>query len=404
MDIFLARQPIFDINRKIFGYELLFRNGLENAFPDIDGDTATSSVLSNTFFSFELKEILGEKPGLINFTKNLILNKTPLLFQQRNIIVEVLENIEPEKSIVDALTEINEKGFTIALDDFVYHERFEPLIKLCRIIKFDLMATPLDSLTDIVNEIKSNRNITLLAEKVETYIEFEHAKEMGFKLFQGYFFSKPEILSRRDIPGNIVTKLKLINEFGKPDIELADIETLIKNDVSTSYKLLKFINSAYFKRPNPINTIKGAITFLGVEELRKFINIVVVSDLCEGKPNELIRQSVICARMCEQCGTFIKTGFLGEELFTLGLFSFLDAILDREMDDIMEQIFLSKQMKNALNRKDKTFNNILSIYYIFSKGDWENDFFTKIKGSKIEKQLPYFYFDSIRMANSFFNK
>ncbi len=403
MDIFIARQPIFDSNRNIFAYELLFRNGLENAFPDIDGDTATSSVLSNTFFSFELKEILGEKPGFINFTKNLILNKTPLLFPQKNIIVEVLENIEPEKSIVDALTEVNEKGFTIALDDFAYHDKFKPLIDMCQIIKFDLIATPLESIADIVNDIQMNRNITLLAEKVETYVEFEHAKEMGFKLFQGYFFSKPEILSKRDIPANIIAKLKLINEFEKSDINLVAIEELIKNDVSTSYKLLKFINSAYFKRPNPINTIKDAITFIGIEELRKFINIVVVSDLCEGKPNELIRQSVICARICEQCGAYIKTGFLKEELFTLGLFSFLDAILDREMDDILEQIFLSDQMKNALKKEDKAFNDIMEIYHIFSNGDWENQFFKTIKGSKIEKQLPYFYLDSIRMANSFFD-
>ena len=403
MDTFVARQPIFDSNRKIFGYELLFRNGFENAFPDIDGDTATSSVLSNTFFSFELKEILGKKPGLINFTKNLILNKTPLFFPQANIIIEVLENIEPEKGIVDALSEMNEKGFTIALDDFVYHDKFEPLIKLCRIIKFDLVATPLDSLTDIVNDIQAKRNITLLAEKVETYVEFEHAKEMGFKLFQGYFFSKPEILSKRDIPANIVAKLKLINEFEKLNIDLAIVEELIKNDVSTSYKLLKFINSAYFQRPNSINTIKDAITLLGVDELRKFINIIVVSDICETKPNELIRQSVICARMCEQCGTFIRTGFSGEELFTLGLFSFLDAILDREMDDILNQVFLSEQMKSALNGKDKAFNDILELYHIFSKGDWVNHSFKKVKGSKIEKKLPYFYLDSLRMANSFFD-
>jgi len=403
MDTFVARQPIFDSNRKIFGYELLFRNGFENAFPDIDGDTATSSVLSNTFFSFELKEILGKKPGLINFTKNLILNKTPLFFPQANIIIEVLENIEPEKGIVDALSEMNEKGFTIALDDFVYHDKFEPLIKLCRIIKFDLVATPLDSLTDIVNDIQAKRNITLLAEKVETYVEFEHAKEMGFKLFQGYFFSKPEILSKRDIPANIVAKLKLINEFEKLNIDLAIVEELIKNDVSTSYKLLKFINSAYFQRPNSINTIKDAITLLGVDELRKFINIIVVSDICETKPNELIRQSVICARMCEQCGTFIRTGFSGEELFTLGLFSFLDAILDREMDDILNQVFLSEQMKSALNSKDKAFNDILELYHIFSKGDWGNHSFKKVKGSKIEKKLPYFYLDSLRMANSFFD-
>lgn len=402
MNVFVARQPIFNSKKNIFGYEMLFRNGFENVFPDIDGNTATSNVLSNTFFSFELKEILGNKPGLINFTKDLILNRTPLLFSPNHIIIELLENIEPENDIVDALTELQKKGFKIALDDFVYHDKFEPLMGLCRIIKFDLIATPLDTLTGIVREIRVNRDITLLAEKVETYAEFERAKEMGFKLFQGYFFAKPEILTRKDIPANRATKFKLINEFEKSDINLLEIESLIKKDVSISYKLVKFINSAYFKRPNPISTIKDAITFLGTGELKKFISIVVISDLCEGKPTELIRQSLMCARMCERCGDLLKTKFLKEELFTLGLFSFLDAILDTEMDDILEQIILSDKMKNALNGNDKEFNYISQIYRIFSSGDWGNRFFKKIKDTSLEKQLPKVYLDSIRMANSIF--
>jgi c-di-GMP-related signal transduction protein len=188
MDIYVARQPIFTTKRQIFGYELLFRLGLENAFPDIDGNVATSSVLSNTFFSFELGKILANKPGLINFTRELLLQRTPLLFPKKHIIIEVLEDIEPTDQIIEALTEINSKGYKIALDDFVYHEKFQPMMALCRLIKFDLMATPLDTLNDIVADIKENYAITLLAEKVETYEEFELAKEMGFKLFQGYFF------------------------------------------------------------------------------------------------------------------------------------------------------------------------------------------------------------------------
>ena len=250
MEIFVARQPIFTKQKKIFGYELLFRNGLENAFPDIDGDIATSKTLSNIFFSFEIKEILGNKPGLINFTKNLILQKIPLLFSPQHLIIEVLEDIEPDKEIIAALEQIKKRGFIIALDDFIYHEKFRPIMELCKIIKFDLIATPLESLIDFVKDIQS-WDITLLAEKVETYEEFQQAKEMGFKLFQGYFFSKPEVLSKTEIPTSQITKLKLINEVGKKEFDLKKIERLIKKDVSVSYKLLKFINSAYFKRANP---------------------------------------------------------------------------------------------------------------------------------------------------------
>jgi len=402
MDIFVARQPIFTIQKKLFGYELLFRLGLENAFPDIDGDIATSNVLSNTFFSFELKEILGGKPGLINFTRELILQKTPLLFPQQHIVIEVLENIEPDADIIAALEEFKEKGFNIALDDFIYHEKFEPMMALCKIIKFDLIATPLETLADIVKDIQKNYTITLLAEKVETYEEFELAKKMGFRLFQGYFFSKPEILSKKEISSSHITKLKLINEVGRKDLDFHTIEGLIKKDVSVSFKLLKFINSAYFGRPTPIHTIKDAITYLGVDELKKFINIVTVSDMGSTKPNELIRSSVIRARMCELCGTILKTHFSTDELFTLGLFSFMDAMLDRSMEDILKNISFSEKIKNALLQKDKDFQKILAVVISFEQGDWNNKFYKIMSGTAIEKKLLEFYLDAIKMVNSFF--
>ncbi len=401
MDIYVARQPIFTRKRSIFGYELLFRLGLENAFPNIDGDIATSNVLSNTFFSFELKEILGDKPGLINFTKELLLQKTPLLFPNRHIIIEILEDIEPEEEVIQALQEIHDKGFNIALDDFIYHEKFQPMMNLCKIIKFDLIATPLESLKEIVEDIKNNYEITLLAEKVETYEEFELAKEMGFTLFQGYFFSKPEILTKKDISAGHLVKLKLINEISRPEIDIKKIQSLIKKDISISFKLLKFINSAYFNRPTAINTIKDAVTYLGTDELKKFINVVAVSDLNENKPNELIRTSVIHARMCEQLGSVLKTHFSSDELFTIGLFSSMDAMLDRDMGEILNDIAFSGKIKNALLGKDKAFKKIARLINSYERGEWDNSFFTTIEGTKIEKKIPEFYFDALKMANSF---
>lgn len=401
MDVFVARQPIFTKEKTIFGYELLFRRGLENAFPDIDGDTATSNVLSSTFFSFELKDILADKPGLINFTRELILEKTPLLFPQQHIIIEVLEDIEPDAKIIDTLRLFRDKGFNIALDDFIYHKKFEPMMALCRIIKFDLIATPLDTLEKIIADIQSNYKITLLAEKVETYDEFEKAKSMGFNLFQGYFFSKPEILSKKDIPGSKMTKLNLVNEAGRRRPDFQKIEKLIKMDVSISFKLLKFINSAYYQRKTPINTIKDAITYLGEDELRRFIHVVVVSDLNQDKPNELIRSSIIRARMCEQCGTVLKSAFSTDELFTLGLFSFMGAILDMEMADILKNIYFSDKMKEALLERDKEFKRILAIVACVEQGDWQNSLFTVMAGTRIERKLPEFYLDALKMADSF---
>ena len=365
---------------------------------------ATSNLLSNLFFPFELNEILCNKQGLINFTKKLILQKVPLLLPKEQFIVEVLEDIEPEEDIISALSVIRDNGYTIALDDFVYHKKFDPMIRLCKIIKFDLRATSINSLLEIVAEIQSKYDVTLLAEKVETYEEFEMAKKMGFSLFQGYFFSRPEILSTKGISSNHVIKLKLINEIGQKELNLKKIETFIKNDAPISFKLMKYVNSAYFNRRIPIDTVQDAIAYIGEDELRKFINIVVLSDIGTMKPNELVRISIIRARMCEKCAAIFKTKFSVDELFMLGLFSFMDALLDCKMEDILNHIVFSDKIKKALLGEDREFNRLLDIIIGFERGHWGNAIFKALAGTSTAAKLPELYFDSVRMANAFYTE
>ncbi len=403
MKVFMARQPILTADKNIFGYELLFRNGLENAFPGIDGNVATSNLLSNIFFPFDFNEILGGKHGLINFTKKMILQHIPLLLPKEHFIIEVLEDIEPEENVLSALSLLKERGFSIALDDFIYHKRFHPMMELSSIIKFDIKETPLNALRNIVQQIKADYDITILAEKIETHGEFELAKEIGFTLFQGYFFSKPEMLSSKGIVSSQITKLELINELGKSELNIAKTEEFIKNDAAIAFKLLRFINSAYFARRIPIDTIKDAITFIGTEELRRFINIVVISDLNTDKPNELVRISIIRAKMCERLGGIFNMDLKKDELFTLGLFSLMDAMLDCKMADILKHINFSDKMQEALLGRNRDFNKVLKIVISIDQGDWENNFFPYISGKSIEAKLPDLYLDSVKMANSLVN-
>jgi len=402
MDIFVARQPVFTSDKKLFGYELLFRLSLNNMFPNIDGSVATSGVLSNTFFSFGINDILAGKPGLINFTRDLLLKQTPLLFPKDHIIVEVLEDIEPEPEIIEVLKAFKSQGFRIALDDFIYDQKFSEMIHLCDMIKFDIMATPLDTLGPVLRAIGNElKHITLLCEKVETYEAFEQAKAMGFELFQGYFFSKPEVISHKGLAANQITNLKLLNEISKQEPALDVIKDMIKNDVAISFKLLTFINSAYFKRRTAVDTIKDAITFLGLQELKKFIYVVVVSHMNPKKPTELIRFTIIKARMCEQCAHILKTRFTPEELFTMGLFSTMDAILDMPMKDILEKIALSEKIKDALLGKDPMFNQLNDLITSFKQGQWDHARFQADKDSKLIQKLPAFYMDALKMADSF---
>ena len=401
MDVFVARQPIFDLKNRVAGYELLFRNGLENMFPDIDGDEATSTLLSNAFFSFGINELLREKPGFINFTRNLIIGNTPLLFPNNHVVIEVLEDIKPDPEVLRALDEFREQGYQVALDDFPLTEDHRPMIGHSDIIKIDFKENTERAIRAFVESLSGLPSPpVLLAEKLETHQDYRRARDMGFSLFQGYFFSKPEVLSKADIQAGQAAKLNLIREIQQRELDLTKIQEIIKKDVAISFKLLKFINSAYFYRPHPIDTIKDAITYLGEDELKKFLTIVTVSDLNTSRFKELLRRSVIRAGMCEKIGGKMHTEFSPDELFTLGLFSFMDALMNTKMEDIIEKIGFSDNMKNALLGKNKSFSLILHIIDSFERGQWERRIFQAITGKAVATKLPDFYLDAVKMSDS----
>ncbi len=401
MNIFVGRQPILSKNKKTFSYELLFRDSLQNSFPGIDEDIGTSRLLSNTFFSIGIREITGNKPAFVNFTRELIVNKTPLLFPKDNIVIEILENVEPDKEVLSAIQEFREKGYKIALDDFIFNNKYKPLIELSHIIKFDLISTPLPTISKLVKTLRLKTNITLLAEKVETYDEFTLAKDMGFSLFQGYFFSKPEIISHASISANKITLLNLISEIGKSDVNFDKLSDIIKNDLSISYKLMKFINSAYYKRPNEISTIREAISFLGEERIKQFVRVIAAAALSDNKPNELMKLSIMRARICELIGGYVKTEFSPEELFVIGLFSTIDAMLDKEMESILEAISFSDKIKDSLLGKNKSFNQLLEICICFEKGRWEGNFLLNEFYCELQEKLPDIYLNALKMADNF---
>ena len=403
MKIFVARQPILKSNKHRFGYELLFRDSLSNTFPDIEGDIATSKVLTHTFFAMGLDVVTNNKPALINFTRELLVKKAPLLFPKEDIIIEILENIEPDTQVIESVKELVKKGYKIALDDFIFHKKYISLIKFAKIIKFDLIATPLNTLQPILDKIKHIKKLILLAEKVETYEEFEQAKAMGFSLFQGYFFSRPEILSNKEISSNKMSLLKLITEVNKSHMDMCKISGMIKSDVYVSYKLMRFINSAYFSRKYEIGSIKDALAYLGSDEIKKFISMVAAAAIAEKKPNELIRYSIFKAKMFELLGGFMNLNFSSDELFTIGLFSNIEAMLDTEMKSILKAIPFLDSIKAALLGNNKRINYIADIVKCFEIGDWRScPVLAEKENLDLNNVLSEFYLDSLNMANHFF--
>jgi c-di-GMP-related signal transduction protein len=399
MEAYVARQPIFERDKRIYGYELLFRDGMSNFFPVIDGDVASSTILSNSFITFGIDHITRGRKAFINFTKELLLRRLPTMFPREKIIVEILENVEPEDELLCACQEIAQDGYDIALDDFFYRSELKPLVALAKIIKFDLRLTPLEEVKELLGKLAPYR-VNFLAEKVETHEEFEQTLAAGFQYFQGYFFSKPEILKTRDIPPYKLNLLRITALANRSDFRFNELEGLISRDVSISYKLMRYINSAYFRSLKEISSIRQAIVLLGEKGIRRFISLMSMAKLAEGKPSELIRACIIRARLCELLGKASK--YRDEsELFTLGLFSLIDAVLDDTMENLMSRLPFSEDIKSALIKKAGEFSNYINLASCYEKGDWEGVSEMVSKIGVNEEKVAEYYMDAVGWADSY---
>lgn len=351
MDILIARQPILTGNQRLFAYELLFRGTEGHDHSNLDGDRATTSLLSATFLTEGIDRISKYKPCFINFTTQLLEKNLPASFPKDKVVVEILEHVEPTAKVIAVCRELSRQGYTLALDDFVYERRLAPLIELADIIKVDLIATPLDTIHKTMYQLSRYPKIKFLAEKVETRVEFEQALKMGFTYFQGYFFSKPEVMQIKELTAARINLLHLLAEISSRATTVTRLGEIIGHDVAISYKLLRFINSAWFYRLEKIESIRHAITYLGEKELRRFLLLMILAEMATGKPQELVRLALVRARFCELLGGAGDRP-LGpdhcNDLFILGLFSLLDAMLDTTMESLMKELPIHDSIKMAL--------------------------------------------------------
>jgi EAL and modified HD-GYP domain-containing signal transduction protein len=398
MDVYVARQPIFNKRKRIYGYELLFRDGMVNAFPDVDGDAATSRVLSSSFLSNGIERITGGRKAFVNFTEKMITEKIPTMFPKKTLMVEILEDMEPSAAVVTACREMAKQGYNFVLDDFVYKPEMKPLLSLARIVKFDFRASSIKEIEAAIIELAGYR-VKLLAEKIETHEEFQQALNMGFEYFQGYFFSKPEILKSKDISPSKITLLSIMSEANREDFRITELEKFVLRDLSINYKLMRYINSAYFGMFKKVNSVKQTIVLLGMKEVRRFISLIAMAQLVSGKPDELIRASLIRARLCENLGK-AAIGKNSSELFTLGLFSFIDAILNDEMGNIMENLPLSENIKKALTGGEGELADYLTLVSCYETGDWEKVATLAAKTGLNEEKMPELYMDAVAWADS----
>lgn len=394
MQVFVARQPIFDRRQHIFAYELLFRQGQENFYSAVDGDQATSQVIVNSFWLIGLPTLTGGKLAFINFTANLLKNEIVTILPADQIAVEVLETVDPTADIVEACRKIRELGFLIVLDDFVFEPRFEPLMELADIIKIDFQITGLEEQITLI-EMCRGRNIRFLAEKVETPEEFRQAMELGYTYFQGYFFSKPTIVAGHSIPKNKTVNFRLLQQISSSLLDLDKLEKLIEKDVFLTYMLLKYINSASFGFRASIRSIRQALALLGVKEAVKWAALIVTRELAQDKPQELVVISVMRARFCELLANEAGYKERGSDAFLLGLLSLIDALLDRPLADILVELPVTPDVRDALLGTAGLFQDIYQLSLAYEQGNWQAVIIYAGQLNIAEARLPVLHVNSL---------
>jgi len=347
-DILIGRQQIFDQNLNVYAYELLFR-GNDFDLNNKDGATqATNQVITDTILELGLNVIVGQHKAFINFTTQNILDNTPLHLPKERIVIEVLENVKLDARIIANLKEMSKLGYIIALDDFVFSEEWTPLVEFADIIKLDVLEMGEAKTRDLIKRLKPY-NVALLAEKVETYAEYQYLLELGCDYFQGFFLNKPNIVSGKRVSFNQTAAIQLLKTINNPDLEFEDLAKIISLDVGLSYKLLHYINSAFFALPNKISSINYAISYLGLKEIKRWVNILTLASL-SAKPEAVMQNALIRGKMCEVLADL--NGNQSDNFFLIGILSNLDSLLDMPLDEALNQLSLSDDIVAAILNKE----------------------------------------------------
>jgi EAL and modified HD-GYP domain-containing signal transduction protein len=362
---FVARQPIFDRTQNVFGYELLFRDGLENCFR-AEPEAASRSTLDSTLL-FGLSTLCGGRRAFVNCTRDVLLKDLLTLLPPDQTVAEILETVEPEDRVIAACKRLKGAGYLIALDDFAPNDPRVSLCDLADILKIDFRATKIEERAGLMRRFGSGKR-KMLAEKLETPHEFRQARDMGFTLFQGYFFRRPEIMMAREVPANKLHYLRLLEMVCRAELDLQELEKRIKQETAICYRLLRYLNSPLFGFSLEIKSIRHAMAILGERELRRWIRLVVAVSAAEQKCSELVLTGLARARFCELLSTQLKSE---SDLFLMGLLSVMDAILEVQMDVVLEQVPVDREIKAALLGQTGGLRPVYQLMLAQESGEWE---------------------------------
>src|SRR5580698_4285575 len=381
LEKFIARQPIFDDKLKLFGYELLFRAAGENVFRPYR--EASGSLIVDSTMLFGLQTLTGHAKAFINLDLVALQRGTARLLPPDQVVIEILESITPTQEVVQLCAELCNEGYTLALDDYVGHPKWEPLLPLVKFLKVDFRACDPPARAAIANRHRAKIDSTggasgdvmcLLAEKVETNEDLLEARSLGYTFFQGYFFCKPSTFSAREIPSNKLNCLRLLHLVASPDFSYDAVEELLKTDPALVYKLLRYLNSWLVAIRGEIHSIREAIALLGEKEFRRWISVLAVVAMASDKPHELIRTALTRAFFCETLAKSLPnpatSSVRSSDLFLMGLLSVTDAILDRPMEQVLASLPIAPEVRAALCGSANPYRDVYDVLLAYERADW----------------------------------
>lgn len=362
---YVARQPIFDREERVFGYELLFRDGLENAFSG-NRDEASRATLDRSLL-VGLDVLCDGRRAFVNCTRDTLIKGLVMLLPSASTVVEVLESVPADPDVVAACRSLKEAGYMLALDDYVANDPREALADIADIIKVEMQLTTEEQQAELIKRFGPWR-CRMLAEKIETRAEFVRARDQGFVYFQGYFFRRPEMMKTRDMPAHQMNYMRMLQEVSRPNLDLVELEKLVKAEASVCYRLLRYLNSAIFGFQSEIHSVRHALSILGERDVRRWVRLVAAVGAGQDKTTDLVLSALVRARFGELLASRVQHG--ESDLFLLGLLSLIDAMLEMPMDQVLEKIPLDHATKAVLLGQPSVLGPVFRLMLAHESGDW----------------------------------
>ena len=398
-EVFIARQPIFDRSQQVYGYEVLFRSSLENCCTHEDGDAASLQTIGTLMHNVGREAAVGDKPAFVNITRELLLNAVYTVMPADRTVVELLDSVPDDEEVRAACRELKRLGYRLEVRHLSSRSTSSELLDLADFVKIDFREIAASE-RRVLAETLIGRGAALIGEKIETHEEFAEALDLGFSYVQGYFFCEPEVMTGKRVSAAEAVYLRFLQAIQQSQIDMEKVESIVKQDVSLSYQLLRYINSAALGVRHEITSVRQALTLLGERPLRKWGALLAVRQMTCNKPSELLKTCLVRARFCE---TVTNRGDLvdrSEDMFLLGLFSCIDAVMDMPLEDALEELPLAADIAAVLRGEGEgKLQQVYELMFACERGAWAQVIDLAGKLRRTQPEIAVMYFDALRWAD-----